>query len=148
MDVLQQLVSSLNKKEREEFEAAKRLGYLIDRSRVRDDLESAYMTWCSVTKTPYIAVRRGRVSFWFLSGSASLSDQGMEDIRALFRKYSLLDDEEEEYNWICGNCGEALAILPEDRERLAREMFFTIRKQGALDTPMRNVDRSLLPADY
>jgi hypothetical protein len=71
----------------------------------------------------------------------------MEDIRALFRKYSFLVDDEEEYNWICGNCGEAIAILPEDRERLAREMFLTIREQGALDTSMRDIDPSLAP-DY
>lgn len=139
MDVLQQRISSLNKREREEFEAAKRRGYLIDRSRTRDDLGMTYMTWCDVTTTPYIGVRRGGVKFWFLSGSASLSSRGVEDVRALFRKFSFLVDDEEEYNWVCGNCGQANAILPEDRERLARELFLTIRKYGALDTSMRDI---------
>src|SRR5215212_9609889 len=121
MDPSDSIIKSLTKREREEFEAAKRRGYLIDRSRVKDDLKSAYMAWCDMTTTPFIAVSTGSVKLWLSSSSSTLSSQGRETIMALFRKYSWLGDEEEEYNWVCGNCGEATAILPKDRERLARE---------------------------
>src|SRR5829696_7365485 len=145
MNTLESRIKSLKKNEREEFEAAKRRGYLIDRSRIRGNLESAYMTWCDIARTPFIAVSTGGVRLWLSSGSATLSRQGMENMRALFRKYSWLDDEEEEHNWVCGNCGQATAVLPKDRERLAKEIFLTVRRLENLDTSMRNIDRSMFP---
>ncbi|CAA9374749.1 MAG: hypothetical protein AVDCRST_MAG93-8726, partial [uncultured Chloroflexia bacterium] len=99
--------------------------------------------WCDMTTTPYIAVRRGGVEFWFLGGSASLSGRGMEDVGTLFRKYSFPVDEEEEYNWVGGNHGQATAILPEDREQLAREIWLAMRNHGTLDTSMWNTSRPL-----
>jgi hypothetical protein len=146
MNTLAILIKSLTKKEREEFEAAKQRGYLIDRSRTREDLEIAYRNWCDITATPFIAIRRGYVVFWFLSGSASLSDQGREEMHALWHEYSFLDDEEAN-NWICANSGDFVGILPKDREPLARDIFLAVRKQGALDTSMRNIDPLLAP-DY
>lgn len=145
LDPSESLTKGLTKKERDAFEAEKHRGYLIDRSRVRGDLALAYMRWCDITRTPFIAVSTGGVKLWLSSGSATLSSQGMENITALFRKYRWLGAHKEEYNWVCGNTCQATAVLPRDRERLAREMFFSVRRLENLDTSMRNIDRSMFP---
>lgn len=139
MDVLQQRINGLNKKEREEFETAKRRGYLVDRSKTRDHLYEAYMTWCDVTTTPAISIRRGYVKFWFLSGSTHLSGQGMEEVCTLAKQYCFLPEGLDPGVNIYGNSGDFFGVLPEDREPLAHDLFLAVRKHGALDTSMRDL---------
>jgi|SRR5215217_3124419 len=147
MDALQQCISSLNKKEREEFEKAQHRGYLVDPSKTRDNLYGAYMTWCHVTSTPAISIRRRHVEFWFLSGPADLSDQGLDEMLALWRKYSYLPDDGESGNYICNNSGYFVGILPEDLEPLARDLFLALRKHDSLDTSMSGISPPL-PFDH
>lgn len=139
MDVLQQQIESLNKKEREEFEAAKRRGYLIDRSRKRNNLYNAYMTWCDLTTTPSISIRRGYVQFFFLSGSAHLSNQGLEEIRALARHYCFLPAGLDPGEWIYSNSADFFGVIPDEREAFARDLFLAVRKYGALDKSMKDL---------
>src|SRR5215207_2432193 len=56
IDTIQQWVERLCEHEREEYEAAKERGYLIDRSTKRGNLWQAYMTWCAFINVPFVGV--------------------------------------------------------------------------------------------
>lgn len=118
----------LTKKERRELEVAKTRGYLIDPSRTRDDLSDAYVEWSEENQTPCIWTGRGQVWFFLPLGTPTLTPEGREELRELFKEYSVIDD----HNEVDWNGGHATALVTDDREPLTQELARLIRKPGVL----------------
>ncbi len=131
MNTLQNRVDGLYEHEREEYEAAKERGYLIDPSTQKGNLWHTYMTWCAFVNVPFVGISTlsGFVQMWFTETYKGFTPYGREEMCALFEKYGAV------YTEPCSNVADA-RVLPEDGELLAREMLETILKPGVIDPPL------------
>ena|SRR5215212_9753269 len=126
---LQSCINSFTEKEYQEFEAAKNRGYLLKLPTVTGNLIRAYASWCGKGRTPFVMVSEEGVMFWLVRYSLSLTQQGIEELSALFREYGLTKDDYA----VDAKCGEIRAVLPETREPLARAMSLTLRMPGVVE---------------
>jgi len=126
---MQNCMNGFTENEHEEFEAARNRGYLLKLPAVTGSLIRAYASWCGKGRTPFVTVSEEGVMFWLVRYSLSLTQQGVEELSALFREYGLAQDN---YT-IDAKRGEIRAVLPEDREPLAREITLTLRIPGVVE---------------
>jgi hypothetical protein len=133
IETLQERVDSLYDHEREEYEAAKERGYLIDHATGNDGaLHIAYMVWCALMNVPFLEIRTERrgISMMFTETYKGFTSYGREEMQKVFESYDT------ERASACGNVASAKGVRKEDCEPLAREMLETILKPGVIDPPL------------
>jgi hypothetical protein len=130
---LQERVESLYDHEREEFDAARERGYLIDHVTGNDGvLHITYMVWCALMNVPFleISTESRAISMMFTETYKSFTSSGREEMQKVFDRYDT------ERASVCGNVASATGVRKEDCETLAREMLETILKPGVIDPPL------------
>jgi hypothetical protein len=128
MSVVPGWIKTLSQREREEFEAAKERGYLIDEARERENLWLTYVHWCTETMLPSVGILGDKLEVRLNALLyKSFSPYGREEMYKLFEKYDA-EYEKLSFTWIA-----SVRVVPEEyREPLAREIALTVRKPGVL----------------
>lgn len=121
---------ALDEYQREEFEAAKKRGYLmLDRLADPGKLWTVYEYWCAFMYIPELIVSKGLVQMRLLEGYRNfihreLTSHGENEMHELLEKYDTKKTQ------AGGNVVFALGVPQEECEPLAQEMLQTILEPG------------------
>jgi|SRR5215213_8192311 len=122
----------LDEHQREEFEAAKKRGYLmLDRLADPGKLWTVYGYWCAFMYIPELIVNKGLVQMRLLEGYRNFIHRGLTQ-RGEIEMHELLERYDTKETQAYDSVVFAVGVSEEDCEPLAREMLQKILKQGVV----------------